>query len=138
MKIGDIVEYTDQRGEKHDARVTRVMKQPTNIERTAYTELINVEYSVRERIRIAELISENPNASGQCYGKVLKGEKDAEPDLSEASEAEDNTTPDERTPDDEEPKKQEDSEDPDGDTGPEASSEADDEPESESGSSEKS
>ena len=129
MKIGDIVEYTDHRGAKHDAKITRVVKQPTNIEGTQHTEIINVEYNAGGRVRIAELITNHPNTSGQCYGKVLKGEEDFED--TEEKEPEDNTTPDERATDDEEPKKQESSEDPDGDAGPEASSEADDESESE-------
>ena len=72
MKIGDIVEYTDHHGTKHDAKITRVVKQSTNIEGTQHTEIINVEYNAGGRVRIAELVSKTPNASGQCYGKVLK------------------------------------------------------------------
>ena len=78
MHIGDIVEYTDQRGNKHDAKVTRVVKQPLNIEQTKHEEIINVEYSDGGRVKIAELVSKTPNASGQCYGNVLSA--DDEPD----------------------------------------------------------
>ena len=72
MHINDIVEYTDWRGDKHDAKVTKVMEQPTNIEETQHTELINVEYQVKGRVRMAELVSKKPNAGGECYGKVIK------------------------------------------------------------------
>jgi len=78
MKEGDIVEYTDHRGAKHDAKVIKVIEQPTNIEQTAHEEIINVEYSAGGRVRVAELVSKNPNASGQCYGKVLSSQDDEE------------------------------------------------------------
>jgi len=83
MHIDDIVEYTDWCGDKHDAKVTKVMEQPTNIEETQHTELINVEYQVKGRVRIAELVSKKPNAGGECYGKVIKESETAEEDAKE-------------------------------------------------------
>jgi len=72
MKVGDIVEYTDQRGDKHDATIANVMEQPTNIEGTATETILNLEYHAGGRDRRAELVTAHPNASGQCYGKVKK------------------------------------------------------------------
>jgi len=92
MKIGDMIEYTDQRGIKHQAGITKVIEQPPPIAtpEAAGITLLNLAYLVKGVRREAELVSAYPNASGQCYGKVLDIRKD---EMEDTPEPEPSPTP---------------------------------------------
>jgi len=76
MKIGDEVIFTDNREVEHNAVVTKVVNEPTNIEQTETREICNVVFNNKGRAVNAELIP----ASDLKEGKVTESEPPAEPE----------------------------------------------------------
>lgn len=113
IEKGYVVDYVDERGDTHEAKVVQVIIQPPSISnpKGSETTLCTVEYEVLGRTRRAELISDKPNAGGVCYKNPRKGEAKPEPtpETSDESEMEDkeepeiNTTPDATAPEESKP-----------------------------------
>ena len=72
MEIGDVIEYFDGRGNKWEATIRQIIKQPRNINDKKPIKLINLEYIEKAQFRRAELCRETPGLDGAHYGKVLK------------------------------------------------------------------
>lgn len=89
MHKGDIIEYTDERGAKHEATIVIVHEQapPLSDPNAKPGILLTLEFHADGRDKRAELVSSGGNISGQCYGKVLK--KANEDDDSDTSKQED-------------------------------------------------
>ena len=90
IEKGHVVDYVDERGDTHEAEVVGVSIQPPSISdpRGPETTLCTVEYDVGGRTRRAELISDKPNAGGDCYKNPRQLEKSAEEDQDKQDETE--------------------------------------------------
>lgn len=72
MEIGDVIEYFDGRGNKWEATIRQVIRQPKSINDKKPTILLNLEYIEKGQFRRAELCREAAGLDGAHYGKVLK------------------------------------------------------------------
>lgn len=105
MKIGDTIEYTDEKAVKHNATIVIVHEQQGSISDpdSKGPTLLTLEYRANGRTQRAELVSEGGNASGQCYGKVISSQDD---DIAE-DDTDGNTSEDQEPTADEDPKSEE-------------------------------